>query len=215
MDQSLFHLVNSTWAHPALDLPMAAISSWDFWWPIAVLACLFAVIFGGFRGRAFVVCIGLVIGFTDGLVVRTLKNTIERPRPYQVLDGVRILDLQKAKPRLLALAKPVKIEISEPSIQPVTGNAFPSGHAANNFALATVLAVFYRRWGWLYFLPATLVAFSRVYVGSHYPSDILVAAIIGAGCGCLVLALLETIWRRLAPRVASTLAARHPSLLAP
>ncbi len=214
MDQSLFHLINVTWTSPVLDLPMATISSWDFWWPLAVLAGLWALIFGGFHGRALVICIGLVIGLTDGIVVDTLKDTIERPRPYQVLDGVRILDLQKAKPRLLALAKPVKLEISEPSIYPVTGNAFPSGHAANNFALAVVLAVFYRRWGWLYFIPACLVAYSRVYVGSHYPSDIVVAAIIGAACAFLGLALLEAAWRRFAPRAFPTLASRHPSLIA-
>ncbi len=213
MDQSLFHLINVTWTSPLVDLPMATISSWDFWWPLAVIGGLLALIFGGFHGRAAVVCIGLVVGFTDGIVVDTLKDTIQRPRPYQVLDGVRILDLQKAKPRLLALAKPVKVEISEPSIYPVTGNAFPSGHASNNFALAVVIAVFYRRWGWLYFIPACLVAYSRVYVGSHYPSDILVAAILGAACALLVLALLEGAWRQLAPRWLPNVATRHPSLL--
>ncbi len=213
MDQSLFHLINVTWTSPWLDLPMAAISSWDAWWPIAVVAGLLTLVLGGFRGRATVVCIGLVVGFTDGIVVDTLKDLIERPRPYQVLDGVRILDLQKAKPRLRALAKPVKLEISEPSIYPVTGNAFPSGHASNNFALAVVLAVFYRRWGWLYLIPACLVAYSRVYVGSHYPSDILVAAVVGASCAFLVLGLLEAAWRHLAPQWFPDFAARHPSLI--
>jgi undecaprenyl-diphosphatase len=216
MDQSLFHLINVTWTSPVLDLPMATLSSWDFWWPIAVVAGLLAFVLGGFRARVAIVCIGLAVGFTDGIVIRTLKGVVERPRPYQVLDGVRILDLQKAKPRLraLALAQPVKLEISEPSIQPVTGRAFPSGHAANNFALAVVLAVFYRRWGWLYFIPACLVAYSRVYVGSHYPVDVGVAALVGSACAFLVLALLEGIWRQLAPRAFPRLAERHPSLIA-
>ncbi len=215
MDQRLFFLFNRDWTHPALDLPMAAISSWDFWWPIAALLGLLLLIFGGFRGRAALVCIGLAIGLTDGIVVDGLKDLTGRPRPYQVLEGVRILDLQKAKPRLLALTleQPLKLEYSRPSIQPVRGNSFPSGHSANNFTLATVLALFYRRWGWLYFLPATLVALSRVYTGSHYPSDVLVSAFLGSGLALLVVAAAEALWRRFAPRLVPRLAAAHPGLL--
>ncbi len=215
MDQTLFTLINQSWTLPGLDLPMAAISSWDFWWPLAVIAGLCALVFGGFHGRAALVCIGLVIGFTDAIVVDTIKDIVQRPRPYQVLDGVRVLDLQRATPRIMALGKPVKIKISEPSILPISGNAFPSGHAANNFALAASLLIFFRRWGWLYLIPATLVAYSRVYVGSHYPSDILVASILGAGCAFLVIALLESAWRHLGPRHAPRLYRAHPSLIAP
>jgi undecaprenyl-diphosphatase len=214
MDQRIFFLINGHWAHPALDLPMAAISSWDFWWPIALVGGLLLLAFGGFRGRAALVCIGLTVGLTDGVIVDAIKGNVGRPRPHQVLEGVRIVDLQKARPRLLALGKPAKVEYSSPSIQPVRGISFPSGHASNNFALAVVLAVFYRRWGWLYFLPASLIAYSRIYTGSHYPSDVIVAAFIGAALACLVLAAAEAIWRRFSGRVVPRLFAAHPSLLA-
>lgn len=213
MDQSLFFLINGRWTHPALDLPMAALSSWDFWWPFVVLAGLLLAGFGGFRGRAAVVCAALAVGLTDGVVVDTIKNAVARPRPNQVLDGVRIVDLQKARPRLLALFQPAKVEYSRPQIQPVTGISFPSGHASNNFAVAVVLAVFYRRWGWLYFIPASLIAYSRIYVGAHYPSDTIVAVIVGAGIACLVLAVCEMLWRRFSGRIAPRLRARHPSLI--
>ncbi len=196
-----------------LDMPMAALSSWDFWWPIAVIVGLLVFIFGGFHGRAAVVCLGLAVGMTDGVIVDSIKGLVGRPRPYQVLDGVRMLDLQKASPRLLALAQPVKEEMSLPSIYPVEGIAFPSGHASNNFALATVIAVFYRRWGWLYYFMAFLVSYSRVYVGSHYPSDTIVAALLGSGVALLVIAAAEALWRTVAPRVVPRLAAAHPSLL--
>ncbi|MDD5200560.1 MAG: phosphatase PAP2 family protein [Terrimicrobiaceae bacterium] len=214
MDQRLFFLINGQWSNPALDLPMAALSSWDFWWPIALLAGVLVFLFGGFRGRAALVCAGLAVGMTDGVVVDAIKNAVGRPRPHQVLEGVRIVDLQKARPRLLALALPAKVEYSHPSIQPVRGISFPSGHASNNFALAVVIAVFYRRWGWLYFIPATLISYSRIYTGSHYPSDTIVAMIIGAAVACLVLAACEALWRRFAERVAPRLFATHPSLLA-
>lgn len=215
MDQRLFFLVNGQWAHPALDLPMACLSSWAFWWPIAALAGIALLVFGGFRGRAALVCVGLAVGLTDGVVSRTIKETVGRPRPYQVLEGVRIVDLQRARPRLLAVAMPPKIEYSRPSIQPVRGKAFPSSHAANNFALAVVIALFFRPWGWLYFLPATLIALSRVYTGSHYPSDVLVGALTGAGVALLVVAAAEALWRRFAPRIVPGLAARHPGLIPP
>lgn len=214
MDQRLFFLINAHWSHPALDLPMATLSSWAFWGPFVALAGLLLAGFGGFRGRAAVVCAALALGLTDGVVVDAIKNGVGRPRPNQVLEGVRMVDLQKATPRLLALFKPVKVEYSHPSIQPVRGISFPSGHASNNFAVAVVLAVFYRRWGWLYFIPATLIAYSRIYVGSHYPTDTIVAMVIGAGIACLVLAACEALWRRFAPRAAPRLAAAHPSLLA-
>ena len=212
MDQSLFFTINRDWIFPWLDKPMATLSSWDAWWPVAVIGALCLLIFGGFRGRAALVCIALAIGLTDGLVVQVVKKSVERPRPNQVLDGVRIIDLAKAKPRLLALSKPVKEKYSEPSIRPVRGRSFPSGHAANNFALATVLALFFRRWGWLYFVVAALVAYSRIYVGSHYPSDVVVGAVLAAGLSFLAVAIAEALWRRWGGRILPRVHAQHPSL---
>jgi len=60
--------------------------------------------------------------------------------------------------------------MSAPKSGIVRGGSFPSGHAANNFAIATVLALFYR-FGWLYFFAAVFVSYSQVCVGSHYSFD--------------------------------------------
>lgn len=191
---------------------MATLSSWDFWWPFAVLLGILLFIFGGFRGRTAVVCTGLCIGMTDGVIVDGLKGAFGRPRPNQVLEGVRMVDLEKAKPRFLALGMPVKEKFSEPRIYPITGISFPSGHASNNFALAVCAAMFFRRWGWLTFIFALMVSYSRIYVGSHYPLDVVVAMMVGAGVSLVTLGILEVIWRRFAPRVVPKIAAAHPSL---
>jgi len=68
--------------------------------------------------------------------------------------------------------------------------AFPSGHAAGAFAVATWVALWRRRWALPALSGAALVALSRVYLGVHYPSDVLGGAILGAGSGALVYGLV-------------------------
>lgn len=215
MDQQLLFLINRQWTTPALDRVMAAASSFDLWWPFLLVAGIAAVIWGGFRMRAMLLAIGLSVGITDALVVDSLKEFVGRPRPHEMVAGIRTLDLAKAKPRLLAVSRPLREEISVTRILPPHGNSFPSGHASNNFAFATVCFCFYRRFGWLAFLPAALVSYSRIYVGAHWPVDILVSAFIGAGIALLTVAALEALWRKFAPRLLPGLSSRHPSLLTP
>ena len=214
MDQQLLFLINHTWAHPALDRLMATMSSLDFWWPFLIAFGLAAVIWGGFRMRMMLLTAGLAIAMTDAVAVRTLKDLMGRPRPHEMLEGVRTLDLALARPRFLALAMPLKEEYSVARIRPPRGSSFPSAHAANNFAVAAVCAAFFRRWGWLLFLPAILVSYSRVYVGSHWPLDVVVSCLLGAGIGLLVVVAVEAFWRRWGGRCIPLLHAKHPSLLA-
>jgi undecaprenyl-diphosphatase len=159
--------------------------------------------------------IGISVGITDGVVVRSLKDLVGRPRPHEVLVGARTLDLAKARPRFLALGKPLKVRYSQPQTPALRGKSFPSGHAANNFAIATVVFLFYRRWGWLAYFPAAVVAYSRIYVGVHWPLDVLVACFLGTGIAFLATVGLEACWRRWGPRVLPSLFAAHPSLTRP
>jgi undecaprenyl-diphosphatase len=214
MDQQLLFLINHTWAHPALDRLMAVMSSFDFWWPFLVAVGVVAALFGGFRMRAMLLTAGLAIAMTDAVAVRMLKDAVGRPRPHEVLEGVHTLDLALARPRFLALAMPLREDYSVARIRPQRGNSFPSAHAANNFAVAAVCAAFFRRWGWLLFVPAMLVAYSRVYVGSHWPLDVLVSSLLGLGIGLLVVAAVEALWRRWGGRCTPAWHAKHPSLLA-
>ena len=85
-----------------------------------------------------------------------IKNIVQRVRPYEVVEGLTIL------------------------IAPESSWSFPSGHSCSSFAMATAIFLAFRGRGgaWAY-LPATLIALSRLYVGVHYPTDVLIGAVIG------------------------------------
>jgi undecaprenyl-diphosphatase len=70
-------------------------------------------------------------------------------------------------------------------------SSFPSGHAATSFACATVLSVLAPRLAPGFVLLACAIGFSRVYVGVHYPLDVVAGAILGVLVGLSVLALLR------------------------
>jgi len=193
---------------------MAVASSFGLWMPILIVLVIGAALLGSFRMRMMLATIAVAVGFTDGILVSSLKKIVGRPRPHEVMEGVRTLDLARAKPRFLALNQPLQENISEPRIRARGGNSFPSGHAANNFTVAVICAIFYRRWGWLVFLPALLVAYSRIYVGAHWPSDVLISSLLGLGCGALIAAGMEALWRRWGEKIAPGIFARYPTLFA-
>lgn len=213
MEQQIFFTINRDWTSSALDHLMTVVSSWSFWLPIAIVAAVLMALWGGWHGRAFLLVALIALGVSDGLVVNPIKHLVGRPRPFQSLEGVRTLDLARARPRLLAVGRPLRVKFSNAKSQRDRGNSFPSGHAANTFTLATVIAVFYRRRGWLALPIAALVAYSRMYIGVHWPLDVLVGMFIGLGIGLLVTAVCEWLWTRWGPKWAPQFAAHHPSLI--
>ena len=214
MDQALFHLINERWTSPALDLFMAALSDVQIWQPLLVAVGLYALIFCGFKGRAFVLCVLVTVALSEALLVRTLKSAIGRPRPKQA-QSVRLVQLQKATPKILTLFKQPRVHQStQKDLRPAgSGSSFPSGHATNNFVIATFCTLFFRRWGWVALLPAGLVAYSRIYVGAHYPSDVLVSIFLAAGQALLLFLLYAWLWKKLAPSLFPKVAEAHPTLL--
>lgn len=211
MDQTLFHLINQKWTSPALDLFMAGISDSQIWQPFFVAIGISALVFGGFKARAFVIClvISLVVA---GLVTSGLKSAVARHRPKQ-MQTVRMVQLQKARPKFLTLFNKPIIRFSDSSDRTRSGPSFPSGHVVNNTIAATFFTLFYRRRGWLYWFVTAAVAYSRIYLGAHWPSDVVGTLFLGIGEALVLLGLFELIWRTAARKWMPLVYERHPSLL--
>jgi undecaprenyl-diphosphatase len=212
MDQSLFHLINQQWTSPTLDLFMAGLSDSQIWTPFFLGVGISALLFGGFKARALVIC--LVISLAVGeLVTSALKSALGRHRPKQV-QTVRMLQLQKTRPKFLTLFKKPTIRFSDSSDRTRSGPSFPSGHTVNNTIAATYFSLFYWRRGWLYWFVALAVAYSRIYVGAHWPSDVVATLFLGIGEALLLLGLFELIWRTAARKWMPAVYERHPTLIA-
>ena len=196
MDQRLLVLINQQWTSPGLDRMMTAVSSLALWLPLLILVVTLTLWRGGSRARWFLLCLGLTLAVNDMLVGNGLKHLAHRLRPFQAEPGVRQVDFDhRVHPQVLAIVHPLDIKVSTAdsvaTVPPGAGRSFPSNHTTNNFCAATLLTLFYRRRGSLYFLPAALVGYSRIYVGAHWPSDVLASAVLAAGWVFAV----ATLWR--------------------
>lgn len=191
---------------------MAAISDVEIWKPLIVAAVLYALIFCGFKGRAFTICVILTLALSDTFVVPALKSAIGRPRPKQA-QRVRMVQLKHTQPKFLTLMHRPRVGFSDESQHRDQGSSFPSGHVNDNVVIGMCCTLFFRRRGWLYFIVAGTIGYSRIYLGAHWPSDVIATAFMAAGETLLLLALLELLWRSCASRWAPALFARHPRLL--
>ena len=212
MDKTLLLFINREWTNPFLDWLMALFSSFDVWIPILIIAIVLLLWRGDFLARSFVIVTLLTIGFTDGVFTQSMKKLVNRPRPNQALAGVREVSLAKASPAILGVVRPVQVSLSDPPEGRVVGRSFPSGHAMNNAVIATMAILFFGRLGALYIIPAALVSYSRIYCGSHWPSDVIVSIVLGIGFSLLFASLANMLYQRLSSRFLPRLYRSHPSL---
>lgn len=138
--------------------------------PLLILAALVVWDRRNFIKKFPWLCVTLV---GTRLAGQGLKFAVQRPRPL-VLFADEI-----AQGRLVIHTFPGLHQ---------SQSSFPSGHTVVAFAAATALCILYGRKLWFLYIPAALVALSRVLVGAHFPSDVLAGALIGTG-GALVFGL--------------------------
>lgn len=170
LDVAGFRFINDTLSNGVLDVVLPLFSHNPLFVPGVVLASTLLLWKGGRRGRLYLVLLALTILLGEALVIQQLKDLFDRPRPFQSLPEVRLLAGRGDH------------------------GSMPSGHSANWFAGTVVTFLFYRRSVWWMLPIACLVALSRPYVGVHYPSDILVGALLGASYGWLMVQGAQALW---------------------
>jgi undecaprenyl-diphosphatase len=198
LDLQLLYLINETWSRTWLDPVMARVSDFDSWrWPL-VSAVTLVLIFGGFRGRLFLVLMAACLIIGDGMIDWGFKIAIHRPRPSETEPHLRVVTLR---------------HITESVPMPVTrGRSFTSGHACNNVALAMVACAIFGRYALWLWPWAALVSYSRIYCAAHYPSDIVGSWLVAILYSYFILKMAGWLWRKYAPGICPRLHAAHPML---
>lgn len=184
VDHAVFTFINLTLSNPVGDFLWPYITDYDRYLAVRIVLVgiwLALIIRGGKRGRTAALLLVLVLVCADQLSSSVIKKAVGRPRPCHTVEGAPVVE----NVHLLVGCG--------------GGKSFPSSHAVNNFAVATLFAFFYRRAAWWLFAWAAIVALSRVAVGVHFPSDILGGAVIGTGVAAVLLWLWDRAGRSVAP----------------
>ncbi|MBV8813449.1 MAG: phosphatase PAP2 family protein [Verrucomicrobia bacterium] len=213
MDRHLLFLINRQWTNPVLDWLMAIMTNFDLWRPLLFILIPLLLWRGGFRWRAFIVVTLVSLGVADGIFTQFTKFAVNRPRPAQALEDVREVALIRTHPQVLAINQAPEITYSPAPSGATGGRSFPSGHALNNSLLATLAILFFGWRGAWYILPAALIAYSRIYCGSHWPSDVLVSAFFGVGWALVCYTLLAYLYRKITARWFPRFYLLHPELV--
>ncbi|HBY72869.1 MAG TPA: phosphatase PAP2 family protein [Lachnospiraceae bacterium] len=174
IDERILFFIQNNWKTPALDHVMVFLTSLGnagvLWICIAAI-----LIFSKHRQKSGVILLSAIFAAMF-LGDDILKPLIGRIRPCDKFPEVELL---------------------LGSIGSIHSPSFPSGHAMVGFASATVLFYYDRRFGIIAYLTASLIAFSRLYLFVHYPSDLLGGLILGVFTALLTIFLLNLVYHRI------------------
>lgn len=157
--------IRQVWLDPIVSVYTKLGDAGIMW----IVLCLALLIFPKTRRAGLCGAIALVLSLLCTNVV--LKNLFTRTRPWLVVEGLAAL------------------------VQEHDPNSFPSGHTSAAFAASAALYRYIpKKWGILTLAAAALMGLSRLYVGVHFPSDVIVGVLVGCFCGwasARILKLLE------------------------
>lgn len=167
LDHFLFHKINQAWTNGVLDWILPRITDLHkspIFVGLVVCGLIYWIYDERLRAAKVILLLVISVALSDSISYRIIKATVERSRPAE--SGI-------------------KVQLRTHSH---SGKSFPSNHAANIFAFANLagFAIPYLHPFLLFF--AFSVAYSRVYVGVHFPLDVLVGALLG-------LAISTLLWR--------------------
>jgi len=178
-------------ANPVMDWLMPFFSGNRLFIPSVLCTAILLIWRGGARGRVFVGVLAIILALGDTFVINIIKHAVARVRPM----------------------------VDVPSARELVGyggsGSMPSSHTSTWFAATLIAFTFYRP-SWRVMLPlACMVGLSRIYVGAHYPSDVIAGAVLGAGYAAAGLWVLNTAWRTWGRTWYPDQWRRWPSLFAP
>ncbi|MEK6646932.1 MAG: phosphatase PAP2 family protein [Candidatus Firestonebacteria bacterium] len=168
LDTSIFYFVNHSLKNKFLDYIMPIITEIKNWRIPFGLIWLGLLIWGGKKGRHFVILSAFTLLLSDQFSSHILKDYFARIRPSDCLKDANVL-------------------VGYGSY------SFPSSHAVNMFAITSLILYFYRKVGYFFIFLACTVGFSRLYVGVHYPFDVFGGAIIGVSIALIMIVFYEVI----------------------
>lgn len=175
-DEQVFLAINEGMSNPFFDWLMPLLRNKYFWSPVYLFLIVFLPRNYGKWGWLCLLFLIITFGVCDYFSASIVKPAVERLRPCN------------------------DIELKDEVIARVacgSGFSFPSSHATNHFGMAMFLAgTFYSRWKWivpLAFFWAFSIIFAQVYVGVHYPLDVLSGALLGCLIGYITARLFSTV----------------------
>lgn len=176
LDRYLFEFFNSRLSNPFFDSIMPVVRNADTWLPLYLF--LLVLIIVNFKKSGWIILFAvLTVILTDALSSHLIKNLIFRIRPC-------------GDPSMIGHVRFLVIYCPQSS-------SFTSSHATNHFGFATIMAgclyPYLKRWVYVGFFWAALISFAQIYVGVHYPIDVLAGTIVGILSGWLMAKLFKKI----------------------
>lgn len=166
-DEPLFKLINSEHNHPVLDIIFPAVTYFGAFKYVLIACVILGILQSSIKSKQtmFLIIIGI---FISAFVSTSFKNHYEEKRPFEVLDYTRLLSYKSSS------------------------YAYPSGHTTIAFTAATIIALRHPKLRVISISMAALVGLSRIYIGVHWPTDVLGGALLGITIASIVV-LLDTI----------------------